>query len=217
MDVLETIKTRRSIRKYTEEPVSWDDIGTIIDAGKSATSAGNLQNWKFLVVKNEAKRKAIAEACLQQYWMASAPVHILVVAVPRKAVQFYGIRGERLYSIQNCAAACQNIILAAHQLNLGTCWVGAFDENALKRACGISDEGRAQAIITVGHPAEEPPEPTHLKMETVVYLENWGSKIKDMNAVIGLFGEKLHYRLCEALDIATGAAKKGIAKLKERF
>ncbi len=217
MDVLEAIKTRRSIRKYTEELVSWDDIGAIVEAGKSAPSAGNLQNWKFLVVKNEAKRKAIADACLQQHWMASAPVHIIVVAVPRKAVQFYGIRGERLYSIQNCAAACQNILIAAHYLKLGACWVGAFDEDALKRSVGISEEGRPQAVITIGHPAESPPEPMHLSMETVVYLENWGSKIKDMPAVLGLFGEKLQSRLGESIDVSTGAVKKGIAKLKERF
>src|SRR3989338_7750896 len=100
MDTIECIKTRRSIRKYTSEAVEWEKVTLCIEAAKSAPSAGNLQNWKFVVVKQDAKRQAIAEACLQQYWMSQAPVHIVVFALPDRAVRFYGVRGERMYTIQ---------------------------------------------------------------------------------------------------------------------
>src|SRR3989344_9311464 len=80
MDVFDCIRTRRSIRKYTDKPVPWGMVVEILQAGKYAPFAGNIFNVKFIVVKNEAKRKAIAEASVQQYWMQDAPIHILVVA-----------------------------------------------------------------------------------------------------------------------------------------
>src|SRR3989338_1518244 len=104
MNVFECIRTRRSIRKYNDKDVPWDNIVEIMQAGKYAPFAGNIFNCKFIVVKNEDKRRAIAEASVQQYWMADAPVHIVVVGEPEKAERYYGIRGARLYTIQGCAA-----------------------------------------------------------------------------------------------------------------
>ena len=113
MDVFEAIRTRRSIRKYKDKPVPWDNIVTIMQAGKYAPSAGNLQNWKFIYVKTDDKRSAIAKACLGQEWMEIAPVFIVVVAEPEKAERHYGTRGARLYTTQACAAAIQNMLLIA--------------------------------------------------------------------------------------------------------
>src|SRR3989338_6232743 len=100
-DILDIIKSRRSITKYLPKPVEWEYVARIIDAARHAPSCGNLQNWKFVVVLDPAKRKAIAEAAVQQYWMITAPVHIIVCAEPEKAERYYGIRGERLYTVQN--------------------------------------------------------------------------------------------------------------------
>ncbi len=187
MDVLEVIFTRRSIRRYRDIPVEWDKVGRILEAGRAAPSAGNLQGWKFVVITDPVKIKQLAEASLQQYWMASAKVHIIVVAQFEKARRFYGVRGERLYTIQDCAAACQNMLLAAHYLGLGACWVGAFDEDGVKRTAGIPEEARPQAIITLGYPDEEPPVPTKYKLEQVVMVERWkmGQQIKDIAITMG--------------------------------
>jgi len=204
MDTLECIKTRRSVRKYRTEPVDWDKISIILEAAKSAPSAGNLQNWKFIVVTDEEKRRSLAEACLQQYWMVEAPVHIIVVAEPEKAIRFYGIRGDRLYSTQNCAASIQNILLAANSCGLGSCWVGAFDENEVKRILSVAEEARPQAVITIGYADETPPEPVHYTLENVCFFERWGSRIKDIDAVLGHYGKKLHKHI--------DATKTGIAK-----
>ena len=105
MDVFEAIRTRRSIRKYKDQQVPWDNVVTILHAGRYAPSAGNLQNWKFITVKSDAKRIAIAKACLQQEWMETSPVFIVIVAEPAQAERYYGTRGARLYTIQGCAAA----------------------------------------------------------------------------------------------------------------
>ncbi len=187
MDVLEVIFTRRSVRRYRDIPVEWDKVGKILEAGRSAPSAGNLQGWKFVVITDPAKIKLLAEAALQQYWMASAKVHIIVVAQFEKARRFYGIRGERLYAVQDCAAACQNMLLAAHFLGLGACWIGAFDEDSVKRTLGVPEEARPQAIITLGYPDEEPPVPTKYKLEQVVMVERWkmGQQIKDIALTMG--------------------------------
>ena len=79
METLDCIKSRRSIRKYREDKaVEFEKLARIIEAGTLAPSAGNLQDWKFILVVELAARKKIAEACLQQYWMETAPVHIVV-------------------------------------------------------------------------------------------------------------------------------------------
>lgn len=176
MDVLEAIKTRRSIRKYKSRIVDWDKVATILDAGRLAPSAGNLQNWIFIAVQEPANRKKIAEACLQQTWMEHAPIHIAITAEPAKAKRFYGIRGERLYTIQNCAAAAQNMLLTAHELGLGACLVGAFDEDLLVRALGLPEHTRVYSIITIGYAAEEPEQPPKYRIEHVVRFETWGNK-----------------------------------------
>lgn len=85
MDVEECIKTRRSVRKYKDKPVDWDSIARILDAGKFAPSAGNIQNWKFIVARKDDVRKKLAEAAFDQDWMGEAPVHIVVVGEPEKA------------------------------------------------------------------------------------------------------------------------------------
>lgn len=183
MEVFECIKTRRSIRRYMDSPVEWEKIGRLLEAGKAAPSAGNLQNWTFIVILDKDTRKQIAEACLKQYWMAEAPVHIVVAGLPNKAKRFYGIRGERLYTIQNCAAAAENILLMAHSQGLGTCWVGAFDEDGLKVAVPMPDEVRPQAVITIGYSNEVPPEPPEFTLENVMYFRAYGTqgnRIKDI-------------------------------------
>lgn len=185
MDVLECIKTRRSIRKFLDVPVEWEKVTQIVDAARCAPSAGNLQNWNFIVVLNEGKRKSLAEACVHQLWMAKAPVHIIVCADPEKAKRFYGIRGERLYTIQNCGAAVENALLTAHSIGLAACWVGAFDEDMVKRTLGIPEHIRPQAIIPVGYPAEKVPSPIQYQLENLVFLEGWGNRLKDMNAYMG--------------------------------
>ena len=174
MDVFECIRTRRSVRKYLRKELEWDKIGQILDAGRMAPSAGNLQNWQFLVVTEEEKKKGIAEASARQYWMLNASIHIIVCEKPQIMEQYYGLRGERLYSIQNCAAAIENMLLMAHSLSLGACWVGAFDEEKVKRICSIPERARPQAIITIGYPDEKPIMPPKLTLENVAFLNRYG-------------------------------------------
>lgn len=178
MEVFEAIRTRRSIRKYKDKQVSWDNIVTIMQAGKYAPSAGNLQNWKFIVVKDDAKRKAIAKACMQQEWMEIAPVYIVVVAEPEKAERYYGTRGARLYTIQGCAAAMENMLLTAHSLGLGACWIGAFDEDEIFNILTLPEEKSVQGIITIGYADENPEPPPKYRIEHMVFFDKWWGRIQ---------------------------------------
>ena len=184
MDVLEAMRTRRSVRRYLKTRVDNDKVGVLLDAARSAPSAGNLQNWKYILVTDEAKRMELANAAFQQFWMQDAPLHMVVCAEPEKGARFYGIRGERLYSVQNCAAAVQNILVAANKLGLGSCWVGAFDEDAVRRALRMPDNIRPQAIITVGYPAECPQAPPKLKITDITFMELWGNKNVDLGMTL---------------------------------
>ncbi len=177
--VFQAIFSRRSIRKYLDVPVEWDKIGDVVRAGMMAPNSGNLQVWRFVVVRNQEKRRAIAEACLQQYWIEQAPVHIVIFAKLEKMSQYYGIRGVRLYSIQDCAMAAMNMMLAAHELGLGTCFVSAFEEEAMTRIFKLPDNVRPQGVITLGYPDEKPDVPSKYRIETLTGIENYGMAMNE--------------------------------------
>jgi nitroreductase len=186
-----------------------EKIGKILEAGRAAPSSGNLQNWMFIVVDDEGKRKKIAEACFQQDWMAKAPIHLVVCSKPLEAQRFYGIRGERLYSIQNAAAAAENMLLMAHDQGLGACWVGAFDEEHVKDILGIVKEARPQIIIPLGYADEEPLAPSKFKLDNIAYWNKWWGRIKDINVFMG-------YTIPVNLRRLFGSGKKALEKARKR-
>ncbi|HLC74614.1 MAG TPA: nitroreductase family protein [Candidatus Nanoarchaeia archaeon] len=215
-DILELIKSRRSITKYLPKAIPWEYVSRIVDAARHAPSCGNVQNWKFIVVLSPEKRKAIAEAAIQQYWMISAPVHIIVCAMPEMAERYYGVRGERLYTVQNCAAAVENILLEAHSLGLGACWIGAFDEDMLKRSLGAEENIRPQAIVTVGYPAEIPPKPPKMPMNVVTNFERWRGVVRDPLAYFRDYALIWQREFAKGKQALKDAAEKIKEKLKKR-
>ncbi|MDA1196470.1 MAG: nitroreductase family protein [Nanoarchaeota archaeon] len=176
MDTIDAIQTRRSIRKFKEKDTAWSDIIPIIEAGQYAPSAGNLQNWKFIIIRDQKTRHKIADACHEQDWLKDAPTHIAIVAEPYKAHEFYGERGESQYTTQSCAAVAQNMMLAAHNGGLGSCWVGAFEEDKIKDILGFPEKVVCHAIIAIGEPAETPQVPSRKAMHLNVYVDAWGNK-----------------------------------------
>lgn len=174
MDVFEAIHARRSVRRFLDVPVEWDKIGNIVDAGRVGPSAGNIQPVRYTIMRDPAKRKANAEACLQQFWMEQAPVHILITSEIRKARQYYGDKA-RFYIVQDAAMAAMSMMLAAHALGLSTCFVSAFDHNTLQRAIGFSDNAEPQGILCLGYADETPEPPNKYRIENVAGYEVWGT------------------------------------------
>ena len=176
MSVLDVIKKRRSVRKYKDKDVAWGYIADMLEAGQYAPSAGNLENWKFVVIREEETISKIADACHEQEWIKEAPALIIVVGEPDKAEEFYGERGATFYTIQNCAAAIQNMMIVATDHGLGTCWVGAFDEDQLESILNLPEHAVVQGIITVGFADETPPVPVRKELQTLVFTKAWGDK-----------------------------------------
>ncbi|MBN2881479.1 nitroreductase family protein [Candidatus Woesearchaeota archaeon] len=173
MDVVDSIVSRRSVRRYRNQDVEWYKVAEIIDAGRYAPSSGNLQERRFIVVQSAGNRKALASASFDQHWMESAPIHIVVCSDIRNVERLYGARGTRLYAVQNAAASAQNMLLCAHSLGLGSCWVGAFNEDTVSSILGLEEFIRPQVIITVGYSDEKPSEPLRARLESMVYFEGW--------------------------------------------
>ncbi len=217
MEVIEAIYTRRSIRKYVDIPVEWEIVGRIVEAGTFAPTAGNLQEFRFVVVTDEAKKKALAEACLQQYWMEQAPVMIVACAELKRPKQFYGLRGERLYTIQNVAAACQNMLLAGHSYGLGGCWVGAFDEVAIKRILNMPEYARPHAVLTFGYPDEVVPMPQKYKIENLTYLQRYHNRIRNIHTVLGEYSPNIAKGVAAAKHAIDKHAVKFVDKIKHKF
>ena len=220
MDVEQAIQKRRSIRKYLETPLDWELIGKVVNAGRLAPSAGNLQPWKFIVVTDKELRKKISEAALKQYWMQTAPVHIVICSETTKLSRFYGIRGERLYSIQSCAAAAENMLIMATALGLGSCWVSAFDEEMIKRTLKMPDFVRPQIIITIGHADEVVPEPPKYTLTDVIFLQRHGDRRKDPLGTMGFTSHKVEEAMKKGKDFLEETSKKSdtvLGKLSKKL
>ncbi|MEM2130901.1 MAG: nitroreductase family protein [Candidatus Woesearchaeota archaeon] len=213
MNVFEAIATRRSIRKFMAKDVPMEILGIILDAGRYAPSAGNLQSWKFIIVKDNGNKQAIAEACMQQMWIAEAPVVIVVCAEVEKTKMFYGIRGERMYVIQNCAAATQNMLLTAHALGLASTWVSAFDDDMLRRAIGAPEDVRPQAVLPIGYPDEIVPAPIRYTLENTCFFEAYGRKITNIARVMQ--NPVVFDKLTRLIKFGIDLGKEAITKKKK--
>lgn len=161
MDVWQAIESRSSVREYdSRRDVSEDDLLRLLGAAIRAPSAGNLQPWRFFVVRDRQVKLALARAAADQEFVAQAPVAIVVCAEPDRSARRYGRRGTELYCLLDCAAATQNLLLAAAALGLGSCWVGAFSESGVRSAVRIPSTLRPVAIVPIGWPRGEPEERT---------------------------------------------------------
>lgn len=169
MEVSKAIKGRRSVRKFKSDPVPESDLNEILDAGRWAPSSGNTQPLEMVVIEDENTKKRLSEAAYGQKFIAQAPVAIVVCANVPRTESRYGERGSQLYVIQDTAAAAQNIHLMAHSLGYATCWVGAYDDEAVEDVISCPEDIRPLAIIPLGKPAERPEAPGRRDLEEIVH------------------------------------------------
>jgi len=173
MNTIECIRARVSVRKFKPDPVPDDVINEVLEAAIQAPSAGNTQEWHFVVVKKPEFRKQVSESAFGQDFVAEAPVVIVVCADLDKIGTAYGERGESVYALQDTAAAIENLMLAACEKELGTCWVGAFNEARLKGVLVLPTNVKPVAIIPMGYPAQTPKKPKRGPLEEVLHKERW--------------------------------------------
>ena len=156
MTFLELARTRRSVRLFTPQPVEKDKIDEILDTANLAPSAGNLQAYDIYLVTRTEVKQALAGAALGQEFLAQAPLCLVFCANPSRNAFRYRERGARLYAVQDATIACAYAMLAVADLGLATVWVGAFDNNAVRAAIGVSQDLTPIGILPIGYPAEQP-------------------------------------------------------------
>jgi len=149
--MLDLIKKRRSIRKYTAEPVGSEDVETLLEAAMAAPSADNLQPWEFVVVQDARLRQQLAQTHPWSTMCATAPVVFVVCAAERRSAHW----------IEDASAATENLLLAAAGRDLGAVWVGIYPnaryEKHVRGVLGIPNDLRVLCLVPVGRPAESKP------------------------------------------------------------
>ena len=202
---MDSIKKRRSIRKYSSRKVSIDVFRQVLEAAKWAPSAHNAQPWRFIVVIDASSKRELAEA-MADVWVTdmtkngtpsearenqrkasaerftNAPVLIVACLTTKDMVKYADEsrqKSERDLAVQSLGAAIQNLLLAAHANGLGACWFCApiFCKETVRRVLKVPDDVEPQALITLGYPAEKPHAPSRKPLEDYAYLDYWGKKL----------------------------------------
>ena len=169
--MIETIMTRTSIRQYTDKPVEKEKIEAMLRAGMAAPTAVNAQPWHFVVVSDKVKLGELAAANPHASMLKSAPLAIVVCGDMTKAMEGKG----RQFWIQDCSAATENILLAAHAQGLGAVWTALYPMEEriqpVSEALKLPDTLIPLCTVVIGYPAEQPEPKDKWKPENVSYNE----------------------------------------------
>ena len=176
MEVLEAIRKRHSVRAYMAQEIPAEKLDMILEAGRLAPSAGNIQPWHFVVVTNREKRRMLSKGRFAKF-LAESPVVIVGCGNSASSPNWFAV---------DTTIALQNMVLTATSEGLGTCWVGSFDESQVRRLLGIPEKFRVVALLALGYPREElnlGSKVLHLfrrrrKIDKIVSLEVFGNFAK---------------------------------------
>jgi len=184
MEILKTIRTRRSIRYYESQPVEEDKINTVLEAARWAPSWSNTQCWRFIVVKDEATKSQLAKTLTQ--WNAArsassvtqAPVVLVACAELGKSGYKDGVlcTDRDDWHVFDVALAIQNLVLGAHSLGLGTLHIGAFDAGDAARILKVPPGVDVIELIPLGYPKKVGKPPPRKELSEIVFYESYGQK-----------------------------------------
>ncbi len=173
--VLEAIKKRWSVRAYRPEPVPDEILFTLLEAARLAPSARNDQPWHFIVVKDRELIHQLIDACRGQDFIATAPIVIVGCADLRVARSHIGGFMDS-YPV-DLAIAMEHLMLVAAELGLGTCWIGAFNENMVKKLLNLPPCVRPVAITPLGFPNEKPQKRPRKALSEITSLDRYGNPL----------------------------------------
>jgi nitroreductase len=155
LDLFEAIEKRRSIRKFKPNPIPDEHLKKILEAGRLAPSGGNRQPWYFIVATDSETKKALSIAANNQGFISDAAVIITALGDPGVSSKT-STSSTRILHKQDPMIAIEHMVLAAAALGYGTCWIGAFNENEVKRILKIPENLVVVALLPVGVPDQDP-------------------------------------------------------------
>lgn len=177
MDLYEALQNRRSVRKYEPEIVPEEKVNKVLEAARVAPSWKNMQCWRFIVVRDEEKKKLLAESLHEGNpavkATANAPVVIVICANPEASGQLDG----KEYYLLDAGIAMQQLMLSAHAEGLGTCWVAWLDEAKARAACKVPDDYKVVALTPLGIPAKQSSMPPRKELSEIVFQEEWSKNL----------------------------------------
>ncbi len=171
MDFDTLLKNRKSSRKFTGKKVSFRSLMDAIDAALQGPFPDNHNHLKFLIIEDKEKIKEISSYS-EQNWIATAPAIIAVCSDDSHLENLYGPRG-RVYSRQTAGAAINAILLKLTELNLGSCWVGAYTDKKIKNLLSIPEDIQIEAIIPVGYSDDDKRKMKKPSLDKSIYWEKW--------------------------------------------
>jgi nitroreductase len=170
VEVYDSIRIRKSVRSYLNKPVEEEKLDRVLNAVRLAPSASNRQEWRFVVVTDPEKRRRLAEEAAGQRFMAEAPIIIAACAETDGKIMRCG---HACYPI-DVAIAIDHLTLAAVAEGLGTCWIGSFDPETVRRILDIPEQIVVVELLPLGYPKDpKPVNKSRLPLETIVRYEKW--------------------------------------------
>lgn len=169
MDVIDAVKQRYSVRSYEDAKVEEEKINSVLEAARLAPSASNRQEWRFVVVRDSGTREKLSEAARGQKFVAEAPVVVACCAETDGHVMGCG---HQCFLI-DVAIAIEHMVLRGVELGLGSCWIGAFDQDKVKEILDIPDDIKIVELLPFGYAADSPKEKNRLPFEDIVKYEKW--------------------------------------------
>jgi nitroreductase len=168
VDVVEAIKGRRSIRKFTDDPIGMETLEQLLDAARWAPTASNQQRWRFVVVASESMRQLLIKFAPGIFSMPAAFIVICVERRPDTNPVF-----EATY-LADCSMAAQNIMLAAHEMGMGSCVALSYAKVAIREILDLPEGIEPMLVLTLGYPAEEPEPPARLEFSKIAFIDQYG-------------------------------------------
>jgi len=165
MDCVEKILTRRSIRKFKNEPVSQESIDNILEAGRCSPSATNVQPWHFVVARDLKEKDAFSFKGFNRFTSDAA---FIVLGLYKQSEVII----ERL-SLMDVTIALQNMVVAAWVQGVGSCWMGAFDEKNLQETFNLPEDSRIVGAVAFGIPDEIPNQPFKKPVNEIFHFDKW--------------------------------------------
>ncbi|MCK4353349.1 nitroreductase family protein [candidate division WOR-3 bacterium] len=169
MDVNQAIKERRSVRAYEDKEIPEDVLNKLLEAARLAPSAANRQQWKFIVVKDKTRRKELARASREQAFVGGAPVVIAAVSLDPGYIMGCDVPE---YAV-DLSIAIDHITLQAVELGLGSCWIGAFSQEEVKKILNIPPQYKVVALLPIGYPADSPVPKSRKSIKEIVCYETF--------------------------------------------
>ena len=174
METLQAIKKRFSVNSFLKKNLSHDKLVKMLQAGIQAPNAGNLQSFRFVIVRRDDLKVKLGKAAFKQAWIAQAPVVLVICSDNSELVKQYGNKAET-YAIQNCSAAAENILLASTDLGIDSCWIGAFNSDEVLMALRLPRSIIPYIIIPLGY-SKEKKKSKRFQLEHFLHFEEYGTQ-----------------------------------------